>query len=127
MVKIYRANEHPRFPAGGKMSQHLDRLALGDTIEVKGPVGHMVYEGRGAYTLNRKPRTTRSISLIAGGTGITPCWQVLRTVLADPEDTTKVSLHGGQGGRGTRPLLGGGGDGLAAFVLGLGSMLQSAW
>jgi len=36
------------------MSQHLDGLALGDTVEVKGPVGHFVYEGRGAYSLNKK-------------------------------------------------------------------------
>lgn len=50
-----RANEHPRFPDGGKMSQHLDTLAIGDTIDAKGPVGHFVYEGRGQYTLNRKP------------------------------------------------------------------------
>jgi NAD(P)H-flavin reductase len=33
----------------------------------------------------------RSISLIAGGTGITPCWQVIRTITDDPEDTTEVS------------------------------------
>ena len=36
------------------MSQHLDSLAVGDTIEVKGPVGHFVYEGRGTYSLNGK-------------------------------------------------------------------------
>jgi hypothetical protein len=47
-------NEHPNFPEGGKMSQHLDSLAVGDTIEVKGPVGHFVYEGRGTYSLNGK-------------------------------------------------------------------------
>lgn len=50
-----RANEHPKFPEGGKMSQHLDSLAVGDTIEAKGPVGHFVYEGRGRFSLNRKP------------------------------------------------------------------------
>jgi nitrate reductase (NAD(P)H) len=37
------------------MSQHLDTLAIGDTIDVKGPVGHFVYEGRGQFSLNRKP------------------------------------------------------------------------
>jgi nitrate reductase (NAD(P)H) len=50
-----RANEHPKFPEGGKMSQYLDSLALGDTIEVKGPVGHVVYDGKGVVSLNRKP------------------------------------------------------------------------
>jgi nitrate reductase (NAD(P)H) len=92
VIKVYRANEHPRFPDGGKMSQYLDTLAVGDTIDVKGPVGHFVYEGRGQYTLNRKPATAKFINLIAGGTGITPCWQVIRTVTDDPEDDTQVSL-----------------------------------
>jgi hypothetical protein len=50
-----RANEHPKFPEGGKMSQHLDSLALGDEVEVKGPVGHFVYTGRGTFLLNNKP------------------------------------------------------------------------
>lgn len=34
----------------------------------------------------------RRISLIAGGTGITPCWQIIRTVTDDPEDDTQVSF-----------------------------------
>jgi nitrate reductase (NAD(P)H) len=41
------------------MSQHLDSLAIGDTIDVKGPVGHFVYEGRGQFSLNRKPGTAK--------------------------------------------------------------------
>jgi nitrate reductase (NAD(P)H) len=74
------------------MSQHLAGLALGDTVDVKGPVGHFVYEGRGSYLLNGKRRQASRISLIAGGTGITPCWQVLRAVADDPEDTTQIAL-----------------------------------
>lgn len=31
----------------GKMSQYLESLAIGDTIEVKGPLGHVHYLGRG--------------------------------------------------------------------------------
>lgn len=47
------------------MSQHLDALALGDAIEVKGPLGHFVYEGRGSYTLNGKKGAARH----SGGRG----------------------------------------------------------
>lgn len=54
------ANEHPDFPAGGKMSQLLDALRVGDAVEVKGPVGHFVYEGRGGYTLGGKKGALRS-------------------------------------------------------------------
>lgn len=59
IIKVYRANQHPKFPEGGKMSQYLDTLAIGDEIEVKGPVGHFVYEGRGKYSLNRKPKSAK--------------------------------------------------------------------
>jgi nitrate reductase (NAD(P)H) len=41
------------------MSQHLDTLAIGDTIDVKGPVGHFVYEGRNKFSLNRKPGSAK--------------------------------------------------------------------
>lgn len=58
------------------MSQYLDSLALGDTIDVKGPTGHVHYTGRGRYTLDGEPYFTTHISMIAGGTGITPMYQV---------------------------------------------------
>lgn len=32
--------------------------------------------------------------MMAGGTGITPCWQVVRAVCEDPEDTTQVRAGG---------------------------------
>ena len=46
-VQIYFKNVHPKFPAGGKMSQHLDSLQIGDFIDVRGPNGLLVYNGRG--------------------------------------------------------------------------------
>jgi hypothetical protein len=58
------------------MTQHLDSLKIGDTIDVKGPVGHFVYEGRGQYLEGKHRRTARVISLVAGGSGITPCYAV---------------------------------------------------
>ena len=32
VIKVYFANVHPRFPEGGKMSQHLESLKIGETI-----------------------------------------------------------------------------------------------
>lgn len=43
---MYWKDEHPRFPEGGKMSQHLESLPIGGEMEVKGPLGHMHYLGR---------------------------------------------------------------------------------
>ena len=92
VIKVYRAHENSRFPDGGKMSQHLDTLKIGDCITVKGPVGHVEYLGKGRYLLNGEQKFTTAINLIAGGTGITPCYQIIKAILRDPEDRTKVAL-----------------------------------
>lgn len=92
LIKVYFANMHPKFPEGGKMSQHLESMNVGDVIEVKGPLGEFNYKGNGAFTWHGKPRTCTHISMIAGGTGLTPCWQVAQAILRDPNDKTKVSL-----------------------------------
>ncbi len=63
---------------GGRMSQYLEKMALGDTIDVKGPLGHFIYEGRGYYRSHGTPGFTSRMSMIAGGTGITPMFQVIK-------------------------------------------------
>ncbi|CAJ1357502.1 unnamed protein product [Effrenium voratum] len=92
LVKVYFKGVHPNFPEGGKMSQHLDSMKIGDCIDVKGPIGEFVYKGKGHYTMHGKPRFCTEVSMIAGGTGLTPCYQVLSAILRDPKDTTKVRL-----------------------------------
>merc|ERR1712098_403592 len=66
----------------GKMSQYIDKLAIGDSILVSGPKGLHVY----------KRNQSKHLGLIAGGTGITPCYQLIQQILDDPEDHTQVSL-----------------------------------
>lgn len=44
---MYFKGVHPKFPEGGKMSQHLDSLGIGDTIDVRGPSGKFLYLGKG--------------------------------------------------------------------------------
>ena len=98
VVKIYPANTHPKFPEGGKMTQYLESLAIGDTIDVRGPSGHLVYKGRGEFHIKEdkklptKEVKVKSVSMIAGGTGITPMLQLVRAVFRDPEDETRLSL-----------------------------------
>ncbi|CAE7646635.1 NITA, partial [Symbiodinium sp. KB8] len=92
LVKVYFKGVHPSFPDGGKMSQHLESMKIGDSIDVKGPIGEFVYKGQGQCLVNGKPRSVREISMIAGGTGITPCYQVLAAILRDPLDKTTVRL-----------------------------------
>lgn len=98
VIKVYKANVHPKFPNGGKLSQHLDSLKIGETIQMKGPKGHLDWKGFGKFTVQispRKPvekRHATRIGMIAGGTGITPMLQVLQAILDKPGDTTIVSL-----------------------------------
>lgn len=74
-VKIY-SPAPPKFPLGGKMSQHLDSLKIGDKVLMKGPKGHVDYKGRGHFTIQRKAsvtsHTVKTIGMIAGGTGTRP-------------------------------------------------------
>ena len=46
-LQVYYKNSHPSFPEGGKMSQYLDNMAIGDSIDFRGPNGLLVYKGNG--------------------------------------------------------------------------------
>jgi cytochrome-b5 reductase len=97
VIKVYRAGVHPNFPDGGKMSQHLDSLKIGETIKMKGPKGHMTWLGKGKFTVKlvKKPLEAREashIGMIAGGTGITPMLQVIHAIFDNPSDKTVVKL-----------------------------------
>ncbi|XP_066914157.1 NADH-cytochrome b5 reductase 3-like [Clytia hemisphaerica] len=97
VIKVYFKNVHPKFPEGGKMSQHLESMEIGDTIDVRGPSGHYTYKGQGVFEVeeNRKEKKImrcKKIGMIAGGTGITPMLQVVNDILKHPEDKTEVSL-----------------------------------
>jgi len=88
LVKVYRAGSDPEFPLGGAMSQHLDQLTLGQTIEIKGPLGHIEYVGQGAFQLGKARTQARRVALLAAGTGITPMYQLLVASLGDSSDST---------------------------------------
>ncbi|KXN70707.1 ferredoxin reductase-like protein [Conidiobolus coronatus NRRL 28638] len=67
---------------GGPMSTHIHNLKVGDTLEVKGPFPKYFY----------KANTIDEAGLIAGGTGITPMLQLIRKILDNPADKTKINL-----------------------------------
>ncbi|XP_052509671.1 NADH-cytochrome b5 reductase 1 [Budorcas taxicolor] len=98
VIKVYLKGVHPKFPEGGKMSQYLDSLKIGDVVEFRGPSGLLTYAGKGKFNIqpNKKAppeaRVARNLGMIAGGTGITPMLQLIRAILKDPEDPTQCSL-----------------------------------
>ncbi|XP_005739209.1 NADH-cytochrome b5 reductase 2 [Pundamilia nyererei] len=98
VVKVYYKNTHPSFPDGGKMSQYLDGMTIGDTIDFRGPNGLLVYKGNGQFAIRPdkksepKVRKFKHVGMIAGGTGITPMLQLIRSISSDSTDDTKCSL-----------------------------------
>ena len=98
VIKVYFKDTHPKFPAGGKMSQYLESMKIGDTIEFRGPNGLLVYQGKGKFAIRPDKKsspvikTVKSVGMIAGGTGITPMLQVIRAIMKDPDDHTVCHL-----------------------------------
>ncbi|KAJ0623593.1 Nitrate reductase [NADH] [Helianthus annuus] len=90
LVKIYFKGVEPKFPNGGIMSQYLESLELGSSLEIKGPLGHIEYMGRGTFSVHGKQKFASKLAMFAGGTGITPIYQVMQAILKDPEDDTKM-------------------------------------
>lgn len=66
----------------GSLSQYISNLNVGDNIGVKGPKGTFTYSTNMA----------KEIGMVAGGTGITPMLQIIKGILNNPKDKTKISL-----------------------------------
>jgi len=97
VIKVYFKNVHPKFPDGGKMTQYLESLSVGDKIDVRGPSGHLTYRRKGLFEVTESGKPSKSfqckkVGMIAGGTGITPMLQIIQAVIKDEDDTTHMSI-----------------------------------
>ncbi|KAJ5817923.1 Cytochrome b5 [Penicillium robsamsonii] len=70
------------YPDGLLTGQYLESLEVGDKVEFRGPKGAMKYHSG----------LCKKIGMIAGGTGITPMYQLIRAICEDDRDTTEISL-----------------------------------
>ena len=64
------------------MSEHFHSMSPGQRLDVKGPLPKY------PWSENKH----NHIALIAGGTGITPMYQLCRAIFKNPDDKTKVTL-----------------------------------
>ncbi|CRK47807.1 hypothetical protein BN1723_020399, partial [Verticillium longisporum] len=64
------------------MSTHMHDMTPGQRLDFKGPLPKY------AWTANKHEH----IALVAGGTGITPMYQLARAIFNNPADKTKVTL-----------------------------------
>ena len=73
--QVYFKNVHPKFPDGGKMSQYLESMDIGDYLDFRGPNGLLIYNGRGSFSIRPDKKsdpvkkTAKKVGMIAGGTG----------------------------------------------------------
>lgn len=74
------------------MTTRFHKLQIADEIELKGPLGSFTYQGHGSVLWKGATRTVREFGLVCGGSGITPILQVVRSVLDDPSDQTRLWL-----------------------------------
>ncbi|KAJ3210213.1 NADH-cytochrome b5 reductase [Dinochytrium kinnereticum] len=65
----------------GSISQLMHRQKVGDWIPIRGPIQTFDYKA-GSDT----------VVMIAGGTGITPMYQLLKRIMNDPSDVSRVLL-----------------------------------
>jgi nitrate reductase (NAD(P)H) len=92
LVKIYFPCP-PRFPNGGKLSMLLEQQIVHfDEIQVKGPLGSFTYLESGLCSIKQRRIQITDFCMIAGGSGITPIYQVLHAVLNNPSDPTQCFL-----------------------------------
>jgi len=89
LVKGYppRAADHPwQHGAPGGLGAFLINLEVGQTADLKLKAPRIIHGEQ--YFTNR----WAEVGLVAGGTGIAPFVQIIRAVLADPAEQTRLSL-----------------------------------
>ncbi|KAE8360852.1 hypothetical protein BDV27DRAFT_161271 [Aspergillus caelatus] len=70
------------YPDGLLTGKYLANLQVGDKVQFRGPKGAMKYYNG----------LCKKIGMIAGGTGITPMYQLIRAICENDTDLTEVSL-----------------------------------
>ncbi|PKK41542.1 hypothetical protein CI102_14911 [Trichoderma harzianum] len=74
LIKVY--------PNGKMTNGYLANLNIGDEVHFRGPKGAMRYSRQ----------LCKKMGMVAGGTGITPMFQIIRAVCESDRDTTEISL-----------------------------------
>jgi len=74
LIKIY---------PGGQLTPLIDKLNVGDCVEMRGPFGK---------PFQYKRNSVKQIVMLAAGTGIAPFYRIVAQILGDEEDDTKIKL-----------------------------------
>ena len=88
-IKTYFPDEKQ---PGGAMSNILDCVEIGSEVELRGPTGEITYNGNGNFTIEGRERHFDRVSLVLGGSGITPGYSLLARVLLTEGDATRLRV-----------------------------------
>ncbi len=77
---------------GGAMSNILDCIPLGEEVEIRGPTGDIVYNGNGSFVIEGRERHFTKVSMVVGGSGLTPAYSLLARVLLTKGDKTQLRV-----------------------------------
>lgn len=89
VVKIYK---------GGVLSEYMDSLKVGDSADIAGPKGEVTYKGVGSFDIEdpfdgtKRTVQCKSFAMVAGGTGITPMYQIAAHSASLADDALEMSL-----------------------------------
>ncbi|KAI8851509.1 hypothetical protein BC829DRAFT_427269 [Chytridium lagenaria] len=72
LVKLYK---------DGSISQLIHGLKVGETVPMRGPIQTLEYKPAGG-----------DLIMIGGGTGITPLYQMIKSIIKDPSDSSRITL-----------------------------------
>ncbi|RMX88701.1 hypothetical protein D0869_01431 [Hortaea werneckii] len=89
VVKTYFPNDQT---PGGAMSNLLDCMQVGERCEIRGPTGEIVYKGHGIFEIEGEERTVRYISLVLGGSGVTPGYALIARIVASRDRSTQLKV-----------------------------------
>eukprot|EP00347_Sterkiella_histriomuscorum_P007280 403349566 len=96
LIKVYLRNF--KHPTGGLFTQYMDQIQEGSVLKITGIGGDIQYDGysnfliRNQSTKLMEKKTYKNVGMIAGGSGITPMFQLVQTVADLKNDFTSLSL-----------------------------------
>lgn len=77
---------------GGAMTNFLDLMQVGEQVDVRGPTGEIIYNGEGKFSIEGVQCTFTKISLVLGGSGITPGYALIARIAAMRDAAVQVRV-----------------------------------
>ncbi len=71
-------------------------IKTGQVVNLYGPYGNISYKSKGLFEINKNDKIltkkVNKIGMIAGGSGITPIFQLINKIVSNKYDKTALSL-----------------------------------